>query len=119
MAETRRPPRLPGAGLALSRCTPQEVLRNGEVVVAGNLTSTKQKGTALLRCPSAPLVWLPQHSRRPAVIRPATVPPVIASGVPIRLLRKTGRSRGRAQGRADEIRARAYRSVEYTGKFAS
>src|SRR5213594_878142 len=32
----------------------------------------KQKGTALSRCPSAPLVWLPQHSRRPAVIRPAT-----------------------------------------------
>src|SRR5437868_6140442 len=35
---------------------------------------TKQKGTASLRCPFAPLVWLPQHSRRPAVIRPATVP---------------------------------------------
>src|SRR5919199_5892078 len=33
---------------------------------------TKQKGTALLRCPSASLVWLPQHSRPPAVIRPAT-----------------------------------------------
>ena len=30
----------------------------------------KQKGIAELRCPSAPSVWLPQHSRRPAVIRP-------------------------------------------------
>src|SRR6185437_15689247 len=32
----------------------------------------KQKGTASLRCPSAPPVWLPQHSRRPAVITPTT-----------------------------------------------
>ena len=38
------------------------------------LRRTKQKGTALLRCPPASLVWLPQHSRRPAVIRPATCP---------------------------------------------
>src|SRR5207248_11650853 len=37
---------------------------------------TKQKGTASLRCPPAPLVWLPQHSRRPAVIRPATCPSI-------------------------------------------
>ena len=61
--------------------------------MAGNLTSIKQKGTALLRCPSAPLIWLPQHSRRPAVIRSVTVHHPVAMVVPDRFLRKIDGSR--------------------------
>ncbi len=52
---------------------------------------TKQKGTASLRCPSALLIWLPQHSRRPAVIRPAAA--TRASGVPAKFSGKSHHSR--------------------------
>ena len=38
----------------------------------GSQLRTKQKDIALLRCPPAPPVWLPQQFTAPAVIRPAT-----------------------------------------------
>jgi hypothetical protein len=53
--------------------------------------------------PLPPLIWLPQHSRRPAVIRPAAMPDVRASGMPSRIARKTG-SEARSGGpKADDI----------------
>jgi len=47
----------------------------------GTSAGTKQKGTAESDAPLLLLTWLPQHSRRPAVIRSAT-PALIASGMP-------------------------------------
>jgi hypothetical protein len=43
---------------------------------------TKQKGTALLRYPSAPLVWLPQQFTAPCRNQTSDSPANIAMGVP-------------------------------------
>src|SRR5439155_15531195 len=65
--------------------------------------STKQKGIASLRCPPAPLIWLPQHSRRPAVIRPATLTLMRATAVPVCFLRKTENPAMAAAAAADDF----------------
>src|SRR5437867_2780897 len=79
-----------------------------------NERRTKQKGIASLRCPPAPLVWLPQHSRRPAVIRPAISCELDASGVPAQFLRKTGFLRD-GLGWNRRLCRRSYRSVSGIG----
>jgi hypothetical protein len=43
---------------------------------------TKQKGTALMRYPSAPLVWLPQQFTAPCRNQTSDSPAYIAMGVP-------------------------------------
>ena len=71
-----------------------------------DLTSSLEKSAVQtkehrgLRCPSAPLVWLPQHSRRPAVIRPMIVIASEGKRHACRFSRKCWRSRTRC-GRAE------------------
>src|ERR1044071_993233 len=56
----------------------------GQIPATGGRTARVQnkRASQILRCPSAPLAWLPQHSRRPAVIKPAASASLIASAVP-------------------------------------
>src|SRR3954465_13349678 len=46
------------------------------------LRRTKQKGTALLRCPPAPLIWLPQQFTAPCRNQTSDLPGQEAMGVP-------------------------------------
>src|SRR5438067_1431762 len=46
------------------------------------MVGTKQKGTALLRCPPAPLIWLPQQFTAPCRNQISDLSRPIAMGVP-------------------------------------
>jgi hypothetical protein len=50
---------------------------------------TKQKGTALLRCPLAPLIWLPQQFTAPCRNQTSDLSHHNAMGVPVSLFGKS------------------------------
>src|SRR5712675_232369 len=55
---------------------------------------TKQKGTALLRCPPAPLVWLPQQFTAPCRNQTSDLSRHTAMGVPTNLRGKLKNAAG-------------------------
>src|SRR6266480_615035 len=56
--------------------------------VGGISLRTKQEGIALLRCPPAPLVWLPQQFTAPCRNQTSDLSPDKAMAVPVILLAK-------------------------------